>query len=605
MLAGALSAPRRRFLATESGGAALLVVAAVLALTWANSPWSEAYTQLWSTEIGVEVGSRAVSMDLGHWINDGLMAVFFLVIGLEVRRDLSVGELTDRRRLILPLIGGVGGLVVPALIYLAINPSGEAARGWGVVIGTDTAFLLGVLALVGPAVSTQLRVFLLTLTVVDDIVAVSVIGLVYSDGIHVPAVLVAGAGVLVLAALGRARVWQTWPYALTIVVLWLATVYSGLHASVAGMVAGLLVPAFTPPRDAVDTASVQFHAFRQSPMAQVGRSAGHALRQAVSVNERVQLVLHPWTSYVIVPLFALANAGVDLRGGVLGEALRSPVVWGIVIGLVLGKLVGIGGSALGAARLGLGRLPQGVGPGQVLGGAALSGIGFTVSLLIANLAFGPELRDEATVGVLLALVLAAALGWLVFRVAARFLGETSAGLPTVLAEPVDPERDHILGCVDAPLTLVEYADYECPFCAPVTGVIDEVRQHFGDDLRYVMRHLPLPDVHPHAEVAAAAAEAAAAQGQFWEMSRLLFTNQARLEPADLTGYAADLDLDLEQFIGDLEERIYDERVRQDVVGAEASGARGTPTFFVGMRRHIGPHDARTLIAALEASRDRE
>lgn len=416
MLSGSLSAHRRRFLATESGGAALLVVATVLALLWANSPWSDAYTRLFATEIGVQVGSRAVSMDLGHWINDGLMAVFFLVVGLEVRRDLSVGELTDRSRLVLPIIGGLGGLIVPALIYLAINPSGEAARGWGVVIGTDTAFLLGVLALVGPSVSSQLRVFLLTLTVVDDIVAVSVIGIVYSRSLSVPALLVAGAAVLLLAEFSRARVWQTWPYVVVIVVLWLATVASGLHASVAGMLAGLLVPAFTPPRDAVDSASRYLHAFRQSPMAQVGRSASQALRQAVSVNERMQLLLHPWSGYVIVPVFALANAGVDLRGGLLAESLRSPVVWGIVAGLVLGKLVGIGGSALVAARLGAGRLPQGVGPGQVLGGAALSGIGFTVSLLIAHLAFGPELREQATVGVLISLVLATGLGW---RVRAR------------------------------------------------------------------------------------------------------------------------------------------------------------------------------------------
>ncbi|NLW99291.1 MAG: thioredoxin domain-containing protein, partial [Actinomycetales bacterium] len=402
----------------------------------------------------------------------------------------------------------------------------------------------------------------------------------------------------------RARVWQTWPYVVVIVVLWLATVASGLHASVAGMLAGLLVPAFTPPRDAVDSASRYLHAFRQSPMAQVGRSASQALRQAVSVNERMQLLLHPWSGYVIVPVFALANAGVDLRGGLLAESLRSPVVWGIVAGLVLGKLVGIGGSALVAARLGAGRLPQGVGPGQVLGGAALSGIGFTVSLLIAHLAFGPELREQATVGVLISLVLATGLGWLVFGLAARFLGETSAGLPMILADPVDPERDHILGPVDAPLTLVEYADYECPFCAQVTGVIEEVRAYFGDDLRYVWRHLPLPDVHPHAELAGAAAEAAAAQGRYWEMSELLYTHQDELEPADLTGYAAELGLDVERFIRDLEEGIYTERVRRDAEGAEASGARGTPTFFIGTRRHVGPYDARSLIAALEASRAR-
>src|SRR5690606_19334183 len=232
--------------------------AALLALLWANSPWSESYLRLWGTEVALEVGARSLRMDLGHWINDGLMAVFFLVIGLEVRRDLSIGELTDRRRLVLPLIAGIGGLIVPALIYLAINSSGEAANGCGVVIGTDTAFLLGTLALVGPSVSTQLRVFLLTLTVVDDIVAVSVIGLVYSDEIHLSALAVAAAGLITLVVLGRMRIWRIWPYAAAILVLWLATVYSGLHASVAGMVAGLLVPAYLPGRQAVEHASSRF-----------------------------------------------------------------------------------------------------------------------------------------------------------------------------------------------------------------------------------------------------------------------------------------------------------------------------------------------------------
>ena len=601
-LGGQLSAPLRRFLATESGGAVLLVMATLVALGWANSPWSETYTRIWSTELAVEVADWALRMDLHHWINDGLMAVFFLVIGLEVRRDLSVGELTDRRKLRLPLLAGLGGMVVPAVLYLLVNASGEAANGWGVVIGTDTAFLLGTLALVGPATSTQLRVFLLTLTVVDDIVAVSVIGLVYSDDLDAVALAVALAAVAVLVALGRSRVWRTWPYALTIVALWLATVASGLHASVAGMVAGLLVPSFAPRRQAVEQAARRFHAFRQSPLADVGRSAQDALVRAVPVNERMQLVLHPWTSYFIVPVFALANAGVDLRGGVLGEALRSPVTWGIVLGLVLGKFVGIGGVALLGSRLGVGRLPQGVGPGQILGGGALSGIGFTVSLLIVGLAFGPELQDEATVGVLLALVLATLLGWLVFTLAAVLHGETTAGLPTVLDQPVDPERDHIRGSVTAPLTLVEYADFECPFCGRATGVVAEVRAHFGADLRYVMRHLPLPDVHPHAELAALGVEAAGAQGRFWEMHDLLFEHQGELETEDLAGYAGELGLDVERFLRDLDDEVHNDRIREDVRSAEASGARGTPTFFVGDQRHVGPYDAQTLIAELEASR---
>jgi Na+/H+ antiporter NhaA len=602
-LLGQLSGPLRRFLAMESGSALLTVSATVVALVWANSPWSGAYQALWATEISVLLGDVGLEMDLGHWINDGLMAVFFFVIGMEVRRDLAVGELTDRRRVVLPVLAGVGGMALPVLLYLLIVPEGEATRGWGIVIGTDTAFLLGALALVGPATSTQLRVFLLAITVVDDLAAVTIIGVVYSESIDISALIVAVAGLAVLVVLGLRGVWRTWPYLLVTVVVWVATVGSGLHASIAGMVAGLLIPAFAPRREAVEGAATRFRAFRQSPMAEVGRSAKDALARAVPVNERLQLVLHPWTSYVIVPLFALANAGVDLRGGVLAEALSSPVTWGVVVGLVAGKFLGIGAGGLGGAALRLGRLPQGVGPGQVLGGAVLSGIGFTISLLIVGLSFeSPNLQDQATVGVLLALALATALGWVVFRLAAVLRGEISAGLPTTLARPVDPGRDHIRGPVSAPVTLVEYGDFECPFCARATGVAKEVREHFGDGLRYVFRHLPLPDVHPYAELAAAAAEAAGAQGRFWEMHDLLFAHQEQLEVEDLAGYAGRLGLNVEEFLRDIDEQRHASRIREDVADAEASGARGTPTFFVGDQRHQGPYDARTLIAELEAAR---
>jgi Na+/H+ antiporter NhaA len=568
---------------------------------WANSPWSESYESLWSTEATISVGSSELALDLGHWVNDGLMALFFFVIGLEVRRELSIGELTDRRRIVLPATAALGGILIPVILYLLLNPSGEASNGWGIVIGTDTAFLLGALALVGPACPTQLRVLLLTLTVFDDAVAVTVIGVAYSDALDPVALAVAAAALVALAVLSGRGEWRASLYALLAVVLWIATLESGLHPSIAGMAAGLAIAARRPRRQEVERAASLFRAFRQAPLPDVGYSAAKGLRRAVSVNERLQSVLHPWTSYVVVPVFALANAGVDLRGGVLADAFESPVTWGVVLGLVAGKFLGIGAFALAALRLRLGALPQGVGEGQVLGGAALSGIGFTVSLLIANLAFErAELRDEATVGVLLAAVLATLTGWIVFRLAAVLRGERTAGLPMVLDRAVDPDRDHVRGPIDAPLTLVEYGDFECPFCGRATGVIREVRERFGDDLRYVFRHLPLADVHAYAELAARAAEAAGEQGRFWDMHDVLFAHQDELEVDDLLGYAADIGLDVERFARDLDDERLASRVRDDVASAEASGARGTPTFFIGSRRHVGPYDTETLVRELEA-----
>jgi protein-disulfide isomerase len=241
-----------------------------------------------------------------------------------------------------------------------------------------------------------------------------------------------------------------------------------------------------------------------------------------------------------------------------------------------------------------------------MAGAALSGIGFTVSLLIADLAFESQaLNDEATVGVLIAAPLAAGLGAAVFRLAAVLHGETTASLPMVLDRPVDPVRDHIRGPVDAPMTLLEYGDFECPFCGKATGVIRELFQRFGGldgELRYVFRHLPLEDIHPGAELAAIAAEAAGAQGRFWDLHDLMFHRQDELRLSDLLGYAGELDLEIERFSRDLSDERLAGRVRDDVASAEASGARGTPTFFIGDRRHVGPYDAETLARALEVSR---
>ena len=596
-----LSGPLRRFLHTEAGSAALLLAATLLALAWANSRWSAQYTSLWEAQASLSLGPWSLSMDLHHWVNDGLMALFFFVVGLEVRREFSIGELTDRRRATIPLVAAVGGLTVPALLYLLLAPSGDAALGWGVVIGTDTAFMLGALTVVGPVFATQLRVFLLTLTVLDDIVAVSVIGLVYSDALRVPALLLMGGLAVLLALLSRLEVWRAWPFAVVGLALWLATLGAGLHASVAGMLGGLLIAGRAPAREAVEGAAQRFRAFRQSPRVDVGRSARQGLQRAVPVNERLQAVLHPWTAYVVVPLFAFANAGVDLRGGVLTDALTSRLTWAVCLALVVGKLVGIGGTALLAVRLGVGRLPQGVAPGHVIGGAALSGVGFTVSLLIAGLAFEDDqpMRDQATVGVFLAAVLATGLGRLAFSATAARRGQVDADLPRFLDRDVEVGVAHLAGPPDAPLTLVEYGDFECPFCARATGVTRELQELLGPRLRYVFRHLPLADVHPHAELAARAAIAAGAQGRFWDMHDLLFAHQDQLEYEDLAGYAADLELEVEDFLRTLDDERTAARVRADVASAEASGARGTPTFFVNGARHTGPHDAQTLAAALE------
>jgi Na+/H+ antiporter NhaA len=538
-------------------------------------------------------------MDLQHWVNDGLMALFFFVIGLEVRREIAMGELSDRRRVMVPIMAGIGGMIVPIVLYLAVNPSGEAARGWGIVIGTDTAFLLGALALVGPAFSTQLRVFLLAVTVVDDIVAVSVIGIVYSDTINLVPLAVAAIALAVIPMLNRMGMWRASVYVIVVLVAWAATLKSGVHASIAGMAAGLLVAARPPSRHEAERATRLFRAFRQSPLAAMGRTAKQGLARVVSVNERLQAILHPWVSFVIVPIFALANAGVDLRGGTLGDALRSPITWGVVLGLVLGKFVGIALASEATVRLGLGTLPRGVGFGHVLGGGALSGLGFTVSLLVAHLAFtDPRLTQQATVGVLLAALLSVFTGWLTFLAQRLVAGDRSAASLLALEPTVDPAHDRIRGPVDAPLTLVEFGDYECGFCARVTGVAHEVRARFGDQLRYVFRHLPLGGVHANAELAALAAEAAGEQGRFWEMHDMMFDHQNALELEDLIGYADAIGLDVERFVRDLDDDDIAARVRADVASAEQSGAQGTPTFFVQGTRHQGPHDAQSLIAAL-------
>ena len=580
-----------------------LALVTVIALVWANSPLSESYFELWHQEVGFDVGSAGMHLSLHHWINDSLMVIFFFVVGLEVRQEFAHGSLRDRSRAQLAVMAGVAGVAVPALVYvLVVSVSGGSGLGgWGAVVGTDTAFMLGALAIVGPRLSGQLRVFLLTLTVVDDFLAVSIIGIVYSDQIKLVPLSIALACLIGLWGLGRYRQWKAAPYVILVIVMWFATVSSGVHASLAGMLAGLLIPAYPTQRHEVVAARQFFRDFWQSPSAASARSVSRGLARGISVNERMHEVLRGPTALLVVPIFALANAGVDLRGGLLADSFGSSVTWGVIAGLVLGKVLGIGVATLLAVRMGLGRLPEGVGMGSVFGGAALSGIGFTVSLLIIGLAFGStsDLGRQATLGVLVSMVLAVALGWLIFKIAAQRWGEESADLPMVLDPAVDPEVDHIRGPEDAKLTLVEYIDFECEYCAHATGSWEDLSGQFGDDLRYVVRHLPH---HPHGPLAAKAPEAAANQGQFWPWLDFVFTHQDALEREHLIGYAEELGLNVDRFVEDMDSEAVAERVNRDLVSAEDSGAHATPTFFVEGHRLLGDYDARTLTAALESSR---
>src|SRR5690606_22915199 len=438
--------------------------------------------------------------------------------------EFDMGELRDRRRVGVPVLAAIGGMTAPALIYVAINAGTAGVHGWGIVMATDTAFALGVLALVGRRLPQKVRVFLLTLVIVDDVGALLVIAFVYTEDLALAPLLVAAAILGAVLLLRRAGVRYGAPYLLLGIGLWLAMLQSGVHATIAGVAMGLLATAYPPSRADLQRAASLWRTFREQPTSREARSAVRGVQQAISPNERMQQLYHPWASYVIVPLFALANAGVALGGGLLSQAVQSSITIGIVAGLVAGKLLGIVGTSWLATRRWLGGFPLSLPWPPLVGAATIAGIGFTVSLFIAELSFEGAALAEAKVGILAASLLATGLGWLAFRVIERLPARIQVGglrlaaQPLIdLVDPVDPERDHIRGPEEAAVTLVEYADFECPYCGRAEPVIRELLAQFGSELRYVFRHLPLPEVHPHAQLAAEAAEAAATQGKFWEM----------------------------------------------------------------------------------------
>jgi len=420
------------FAQKQSSGGILLIIATAVALIWANSLWGESYAALWHTKLSVGVGDFSITKDLTHWINDGLMAVFFLVVGLEIKREVLVGELSSARNAALPVAAALGGAVVPALIYIAINAGTEGSAGWGIPMATDIAFALGVLAMLGQRAPVALKVFVTALAIVDDIVAVLVIALFYTSEISWVAL---GLGAAFLAALVVANllgVGRTLVYAVLGVGLWLCFLLSGVHATIAGVLLALTIPAtsFIDPGAFLERSRYVLDRFEQAGEKgenvltnEERQAALHALNHATYKLEpplhELEHALHPWVVFAIMPIFALANAGVRLGGGIL-EALTSPVALGIVAGLVVGKQLGTTLFAWLAVRNGVSELPEGIGWRHVYGAGWLAGIGFTMSLFISDLAFSDgSLVEDAKLGILGASLIAGVVGWTILRGASR------------------------------------------------------------------------------------------------------------------------------------------------------------------------------------------
>ena len=409
-MARTVGRPMQRFLHVEASGGIVLLLATAGALIWANVA-GDSYTEFWHKEINLDIAGFALHLELLHWVNDGLMAVFFFIVGLEIRREWDVGELVDRSRALLPGLAAVGGMVVPALIFVAINRGGDYANGWGIPMATDIAFALGIVALLGDRVPGGVKVFLLTLAIIDDIGAIVVIAIFYSEALEWSwlglAVVLTAATVIIK----RIRVWYLPVYVILAAGIWLAVFESGVHATIAGVVLGIITPTYAlNPNVTREQVESTFTDPDLDPITSAVEAA-RLINESVPIGSRLIRAIHPWTGFVIIPIFALANAGIELGGDALSDAASSAVTIGIAAGLVLGKIIGIAGAVLIATRIGVARLPDGATYTHIVGVSALAGIGFTVSLFISTLAYDvPQIVSEAKIGILAASVVAAVLG---------------------------------------------------------------------------------------------------------------------------------------------------------------------------------------------------
>lgn len=436
LLARGLARPVARFLTIEAAGGVLLLAGALIAIVWANSPWAESYHHLWETSIGVTAGGFVLEMGLREWVNDGAMALFFFVAGMEIKREMVSGELKDPKAAALPIIGAAGGMLVPALIYLAFNRAGDGSGGWGIPMATDIAFAVGIVSLLGRRVPVQLKLFLLTLAVADDLGAIFVIAIAYSQGLALAWLLGALAVLALVVLLRRARVWYLPVYVVLGVVAWYFMLRSGVHATVAGVLLGFLTPT-KPLREELTAEQIADRLENREELSAADvRHAAFHIRESVPVDVRLVDILHPWTGYLIIPVFALANAGVPLGREALSAATSSGVTFGVFFGLVAGKTIGVFAAAMLAAKIGVAKLPRGVTGLQMLGIAMAAGIGFTVAIFVTGISLhDAALQDQAKIGIFAASFIAAALSAITLAVAAK--RTTAAELELELAEAAE------------------------------------------------------------------------------------------------------------------------------------------------------------------------
>jgi Na+/H+ antiporter NhaA len=598
-----LKVPVVRLLHTPEAvrGALVLLVGTLAALVWANVP-DAGYETFWHLPFGFLLGDVQVQLDLRHWANEALMAFFFALLTLEVRRELEMGELREWRRAIVPFVAAVVGLVVPALVYVGFTWGTDVVGGWGVVVSTDTAFALGMLALVGRAMPPQLRVFLVTLAVADDVGALGVIAFAYTDDFDPLPLLLAAGGLGAIALMRRLRVWRGLVYLLPSVAVWAGFLLSGAHATLAGVAIALLLPIFPTHHDDVRRAQSQVRAFQMSPSADHARTAEDSLARAVSMNERAHRALSPYVTWVILPVFALANAGVRITRESLADAFTSRLTWGIVAGLVLGKAVAISLSTWAMARVRPGALGPGLRMSHVAGVSILAGMGFTISLFVADLAFvDPGDVSRARIGVIAASALAAVLGAVAFGTLSRRERRLAPDLRRAV-RPLDPARDPVLGDPDrAVLTVVSYGNYATPYSPYANEMLGEMRRRFGSQVVFTFRHLVLGQ--PFGREAALAHEAAGRQGRFWEMHDELLREAPIENERQIRRAAARAGLNLRRFEQDRRDVVGAARVDEDLADASTMQLRQTPAYFIDDVLYDGPIDADSVIAAVRTARD--